>query len=1708
MPLAPQAAAPDTSELNAPGQVAAPQLPEEGTGASGPKYSALDVWAAAANQTIVGQGVRNVQLASQTGADRSLAEVDYNAPPAPIPEEMLPYKDKYVGLQTPEEVAYRTEQIKANLRDQQAVGSSKLGFVAALGLGVSDPVALASMAIPIGGEGVAVSRLGMAARMAGVGAGVSVADEALLHQMDPTHTWQGALTNVGAGTLISGVLGGLIRPHVPPAEFDQLRTRLQEDLTRPVATAPAGASGGITDSATQIAQDIRTRLQDHVADLQARAATAQGVDHEELAGRIAQAREALRTTSPPLEEAARAQAVQDETARLATPDGVRERLEAQYGEDLPRVLQERAEANVAAREGESTQLRQSAQGEADRGAADTQRVQAGQAAQEELDRISQILRPGRPPETPAEPVLPAGSEHAAAGEPQGYSVSQGELTDELKARFQGLRSELQPEQAAHATGEREPRGAVPAGPARRGARAAEGERGAGGEPLPVYRGAAAALEPGHFEPGAFGHATARPSAGLGVFFTSDKAEAGQYGTVTTHHLDLRNPLHVAVEDLPAFDSKEDATAWSRQQEAAGHDGLVIDASHLGGQTWYVPFKFAQVLKPGGLEAAAQKAAALERAPTVPQKRAVGDEVLRAQLQAMADEGGWAQVGGRVIRESGTGPEEGQGSLAGTGEGAVIGRTSWIPNAEWWPGRPVGYNTQQVKDIVAKALAGERLGPKQQQLLEYMTEVADARVANAPYLPKPEHFSDLDGLLDPGSVSDVHEVAMVTRLSLIDEEAVETLARHFENDDAGFMRAVKETLDAHDTDAGLARSLPPEREVPGFLEHGAATERAAGPPGRPGEGGDTAHARESPTGGGRPAERDLFGVRPSTAQSLSDETARRDRARNSGQDSVETGRADDLFSQAVRQADLTDALKVLPQSDRETFAARLAALEPAPIISAPQDSTAGAMQVGNGLTLKDLSVARGGRVIGKTLGWFAPGSRVLRSPSIEVRKAAISLVETPEMLEMNIPTPERPFGLSTPPAVETLLKRWEGTWATGFKARDQIYRAYRTRPLTADSPEIGVTAEHLSRREFNDEVSAAMRRGDQHVIPEVGEAARATRKLVIDPLKAEAQKLGMLPQQLEGTLQGTAESYLMRQYDRPKINADQVGWHQKLVDGFRAQGMDAAEATDIAHQVTRNILGVETGLMDYNENIFAKVIPQSGRLQARTLMLPDAHLEQYLVNDIDTLSHSYLKSLAPQVEVTKRFGDKDMTEAFQSIRDEYAALSQRALAQGDSAAAGKVLDRQSADVRDLMAMRDRLYGVFGVPSDPKNWFMRASRIIRSVNAFRMLGTATWSHIPDLANVVMRRGLTGTMGAALKLSTSLEALNLNRAELQRMGTALDMIHNSTSALLGEFGVESNYAVQKALNRGTRAFTIATLETPWIATVKALAGAGAQDELLSAAQRASTGQLSRIERIRFNQAGVSQEAMQRIAEEFATHGKTVNGLRFGMSDKWADQNTASLFEASINRHAEASTLSPSKGDTPLYTSTEWGKALFQFKTFGAVAIRKVVIPLAQGLAHADLRSASGLATLIAAGAATYTMKQKLSGQPIEKDPTRYALEVLDKSNLLGWTSEYFYPALWAGGMQNFSRWGDRQTWETLGGPVIGAAVDAWDLRLPAKIRAQLTSDTQQGKFTRADIHRIRRMLPANQVWYLRRAVNNLEGHVGDAMNLPPDAPRGSTE
>jgi len=746
-----------------------------------------------------------------------------------------------------------------------------------------------------------------------------------------------------------------------------------------------------------------------------------------------------------------------------------------------------------------------------------------------------------------------------------------------------------------------------------------------------------------------------------------------------------------------------------------------------------------------------------------------------------------------------------------------------------------------------------------------------------------------------------------------------------------------------------------------------------------------------------------------------------------------------------------------------------------------ESTAGASAV-NTPTLRGEEIARGAQTLTKAFKRISPGAWLMNSPSIESRKLIQELANLPETLTKNYE------GIASASPIERELWKYDGVHNTSMQARGNLYKTYRERMA-------GAGQQSMARGEFNQEVAKAMRRGDQHVVPEVAQAAKETRAIEFEPLKQRAIKAGLLPEDVKAE---GADSYLMRQYNTQKIRENLTEWLNTLKQGFMAQGVDPAEAADIAHRATRNIMGAERGTMDWK--VMDDIVPKSGQLKERTLKLPDKLLEPFLNNDIDHLGHSYLRSMAPEVEMTERFGSRDMKDQIANVHDDYARMIERA---PDDAAKQKLMGQMDKDLKYLTAVRDRLYGIYGQPKDPGHFAVRAGRLLRTVNALRMLGSATLAHFPDAANAMMRYGMANTFAAVGKVLTSPEAFSLGRNEAKRMGAALDMSMNTnTASLLNDYASHSQYAEQRVGQYLARKFTILTGETPLITAVQSITSTMAQDTLIRTAQKIVAGQsVDKNLLARMAGAGIDQNALRAIAEQHEKFGAKVNGLHFGMSDKWADQALASKFESAVLRDAHSVTLRPGVGDTPLFMSTEWGKALRQFTTFGFAAQRSVVNPLMQGIAHGDQRAATALFALASMGTLSYVSKQIAANQPIEPfDSPRFALEVLDKSNLMGWTADLVFPALWMMGMKNLSRWSDRDPVETIGGPAVGTVFSTYGKQLPAKFLASAgIGDDQNKPISRADLHFMRRLMPGQNLWYLRSHINSLEDAMGDAFDLP---------
>lgn len=125
----------------------------------------------------------------------------------------------------------------------------------------------------------------------------------------------------------------------------------------------------------------------------------------------------------------------------------------------------------------------------------------------------------------------------------------------------------------------------------------------------------------------------------------------------------------------------------------------------------------QEITPEEEKAAPAEPVAIKAMPKEEFMAKVQNPEIAGELQAMAANAGWAEVGGRLLRED-----------AADNTSKVIGRTQWIPKEEWWRGRPKGMTEAKTAKAVQKAIAGETLNVAEKRMIEYMVNVAEGNLA--------------------------------------------------------------------------------------------------------------------------------------------------------------------------------------------------------------------------------------------------------------------------------------------------------------------------------------------------------------------------------------------------------------------------------------------------------------------------------------------------------------------------------------------------------------------------------------------------------------------------------------------------------------------------------------------------------------------------------------------------------------------------------------------------------------------------------------------------------------------------------------------------------------------------------------------------------------------------------------------------------------------
>jgi len=287
-------------------------------------------------------------------------------------------------------------------------------------------------------------------------------------------------------------------------------------------------------------------------------------------------------------------------------------------------------------------------------------------------------------------------------------------------------------------------------------------------------------------------------------------------------------------------------------------------------------------------------------------------------------------------------------------------------------------------------------------------------------------------------------------------------------------------------------------------------------------------------------------------------------------------------------------------------------------------------------------------------------------------------------------------------------------------------------------------------------------------------------------------------------------------------------------------------------------------------------------------------------------------------------------------------------------------------------------------------------------------------------------------------------------------------------------------------TAKFTKYSMIAHWDASIRLISTQLEQDALARLVQKPEG--VSAFEKAKLAAHGIGDEELAAIREQWATHGSNEGGLNRARTELWTDKDAAQNVEQAIQRAASGNAFFIGKGDVPGFADSQMGKFMFQFKGFVMGSVERLALPLAQGIAHGDVKAANGLAMMLSLGGLRYYLKERAAGRQPDMSPESLGPEMLQASGVLAFLPDLYDASTGLTHLPRLSKFKGQSVDEMALGPSYGMA----------SIAIKAATDATGGKFTAQDMHKVRQLLPYQNMFYLNRLFNMAEGKTADALNL----------
>lgn len=566
--------------------------------------------------------------------------------------------------------------------------------------------------------------------------------------------------------------------------------------------------------------------------------------------------------------------------------------------------------------------------------------------------------------------------------------------------------------------------------------------------------------------------------------------------------------------------------------------------------------------------------------------------------------------------------------------------------------------------------------------------------------------------------------------------------------------------------------------------------------------------------------------------------------------------------------------------------------------------------------------------------------------------------------------------------------------------------------------------------------------------------------------------------------------------------------------------DGRSWEQVASEIRESIMGLNG---PYRSNVLMDATTNSLRSRKINIEFSERFMRDWLDLDVDRILVGYHQSVVPRLKLAEildehglwKTGDFEgsVAGAYKLVSDEYTAM--RA---GASAKEIKRLDKaERNDIKLLKRTTDRLL------SRHNNASSKATQAALSVSYQANLGGMMISSLPEVPRIILAHELGRVIGDIPKLfkdigrqvQKGLDSGSISRTELEMFGAPGEIRYQTRVRSLAEISsvddMIPNGFFMRQLKKSEQLFTKMSLQTHFNELFTNSAVRGFAGRIMSV----STGELPATpKRLKqFAQMGIDKPMLDRIGVMVRRHGGKDhldrNTPNFNL---WTDKEAAQHFQYALTKGGREIILRPDNARHPIFDTTI-GKFVFQFKSFINMLWYK---GLMANMQRFDLDVlGTWIGTLLMSGLVVKS-REVLYGRPGSDSFNDFLRNTFDASGLgsvpwdmvvmtedlqrlaLGKSMPEFLfgnesPAQRYGGSQYAGNVQERIMMKTMGafpGTVLPAMIST----------GRLLGDVLTGsdKISRSDLSTYRRLIPYQNIFYLRRLVDDFENAVGDFGGL----------